>query len=72
MNTPLHNDLPAVFLHSAALDNLVTLGPQALSHTRADGADPRRVTARLHPAGRIGAFFVIRRTAPGSHRAGSG
>ena len=33
MNTPLHNDLPAVFLHSAALDNLITLGPRALSHT---------------------------------------
>jgi hypothetical protein len=32
MNTPLHNDLPAVFLHAAALDNLITLGPEALQH----------------------------------------
>ena len=32
MNTPLHNDLPAVFLHAVALDNLVTLGPDALQH----------------------------------------
>jgi CHASE2 domain-containing sensor protein len=32
MNTPLHNDLPAVYLHAAALDNLVTLGPQAVMH----------------------------------------
>ena len=33
MNTPLHNDLPAVFLHSMAFDNLVTLGPDALRHS---------------------------------------
>jgi len=32
MNTPLHNDLPAVFLHAAALDNLITLGPDAVRH----------------------------------------
>lgn len=32
MNTPLHNDLPAVFLHSMTFDNLVTLGPDALLH----------------------------------------
>ena len=32
MNTPLHNDLPAVYLHAAALDNLVTLGPEAVKH----------------------------------------
>jgi hypothetical protein len=32
MNTPLHNDLPAVYLHAAALDNLVTLGPEAVRH----------------------------------------
>jgi hypothetical protein len=32
MNTPLHNDLPAVFLHSITLDNLITLGPEALGH----------------------------------------
>ena len=33
VNTPLHNDLPAVFLHSTALDNLITLGPKALRHS---------------------------------------
>jgi CHASE2 domain-containing sensor protein len=32
MNTPLHNDLPAVFLHSQTFDNLVTLGPEAIRH----------------------------------------
>jgi hypothetical protein len=32
MNTPLHNDLPAVFLHAQAFDNLVTLGPDAIRH----------------------------------------
>lgn len=32
MNTPLHNDLPAVFLHASALDNLVTLGPEAVRY----------------------------------------
>lgn len=32
MSTPLHDDLPAVFLHSTAFDNLVTLGPDALRH----------------------------------------
>ena len=32
MNTPLHNDHPAVYLHAAALDNLITLGPEAVRH----------------------------------------
>jgi CHASE2 domain-containing sensor protein len=32
MNTPLHNDLPAVFLHASALDNLITLGPDSVRH----------------------------------------
>jgi hypothetical protein len=32
MNTPLHNDLPGVYLHAAALDNLITLGPEAVRH----------------------------------------
>jgi hypothetical protein len=62
MNTPLHNDLPAVFLHSTALDNLVTLGPQALAH--------REPTVPLLDVSlpdflllaAIGALFVIRRT----------
>jgi CHASE2 domain-containing sensor protein len=33
MNTPLHNDLPAVFLHAMAFDNLVTLGPDGVRHS---------------------------------------
>jgi hypothetical protein len=61
MNTPLHNDLPAVFLHSVALDNLVTLGPDALQH--------REPTVPLLGVSLpdflllavIGAFFVVRR-----------
>lgn len=64
MNTPLHNDLPAVFLHSIALDNLITLGPKALSHTEPsvpllDVSLPDFVLLAL-----IGAFFVLRRHSP--------
>jgi CHASE2 domain-containing sensor protein len=33
VNTPLHNDLPGVFLHATALDNLITLGPHAARHS---------------------------------------
>ena len=61
MNTPLHNDLPAVFLHSTALDNLITLGPPPCS-TASHRSSARRLAARLPPAGAIGAFFVARRT----------
>lgn len=69
INTPLHNDLPAVFLHSTALDNLITLGPAALRHS-----DP---TVPLLGVSLpdflllavIGAIFVLRRT---SHRFESG
>jgi len=62
MNTPLHNDLPAVFLHSVALDNLVTLGPAALSHT-----DPTVPLLGVSLPdflllSLIGALFVLRRT----------
>jgi len=62
MNTPLHNELPAVFLHSVALDNLITLGPKALSHSAPTvpllGVSlPDCVLLAL-----IGAFFVLRRT----------
>ena len=61
MHTPLHNDLPAVFLHSAALDNLVTLGPQALEHTEPTvpllGVSlPDFILLAV-----IGAFFIVRR-----------
>lgn len=61
MHTPLHNDLPAVFLHASALDNLVTLGPQALAHTEPTvpilGVSlPDFVLLVV-----IGAFFIIRR-----------
>ena len=62
MNTPLHNDLPAVFLHSAALDNLVTLGPQALSHSEpmVPLLDVSLPDFLLLAA--IGGLFVVRRT----------
>lgn len=61
MNTPLHNDLPAVFLHSTALDNLVTLGPAALAHREPavpllDVSLPDFILLAA-----IGAFFVGRR-----------
>jgi CHASE2 domain-containing sensor protein len=62
MHTPLHNDLPAVFLHAQALDNLVTLGPAALRH-----AEPTvpwlgvSLTDFLLLAA-VGAFFVVRRS----------
>ncbi|MEO8604456.1 MAG: CHASE2 domain-containing protein [bacterium] len=62
MNTPLHNDMPAVFLHSVALDNLITLGPNALRHRERtipllDVSLPDFVLLAL-----IGAFFVLRRS----------
>ncbi len=62
MNTPLHNDLPAVFLHSVALDNLITLGPKALSHSEPTVpllgiALPEGVLLAV-----IGAFFTLGRT----------
>ena len=68
MNTPLHNDLPAVFLHAAALDNLVTLGPTALAHRESTvpGLDVSLPDFVLLAA--IGAFYVVRRN---SRRAAS-
>ncbi len=62
MNTPLHNDLPAVFLHSTALDNLLTLGPGKLSHSDPtvpllDVSLPDFVLLTV-----IGGIFVLRRT----------
>jgi len=62
INTPLHNDLPAVFLHSVALDNLITLGPTALSHREPtvpllDVSLPDFMLLAV-----IGAFFVLHRT----------
>lgn len=64
MNTPLHNDLPAVFLHAAAFDNLVTLGPRALRHSEPTvpllGVSlPDFILLAL-----IGAFFIARRHSP--------
>jgi hypothetical protein len=32
LNTPLHNDLPAVFLHATTFDNFVTVGPETIRH----------------------------------------
>ncbi|MGH7788149.1 MAG: CHASE2 domain-containing protein, partial [Candidatus Binatia bacterium] len=62
MNTPLHNDLPAVFLHSVAFDNLVTLGPDALSHSEPmiPWLDVSLPDFLLLAA--IGALFVVRRS----------
>ena len=64
MNTPLHNDLPAVFLHAAAFDNLVTLGPAALAHREPtvpwlDVSLPDFLLLAV-----IGAVFVARRHSP--------
>jgi hypothetical protein len=61
MNTPLHNDLPAVFLHAMTLDNLITVGPDALRHHERQvpvlGVSlPDFVLLIL-----IGAFFTMRR-----------
>jgi len=62
MNTPLHNDLPAVFLHSQTFDNLVTLGPEALAHSEPtipllDVSTPDFLLLVV-----IGALFTVRRT----------
>lgn len=62
MNTPLHNDLPGVFLHAAALDNLITIGPQKLRHTEPQvpllGVSLPDFVLLLF----IGAFFTVRRS----------
>jgi hypothetical protein len=62
MNTPLHNDLPAVFLHAMTLDNLLTLGPDAVRHRERQVpllgvALPDFVVLAL-----IGGLFTVRRT----------
>ena len=62
VNTPLHDDLPAVFLHSTALDNLITLGPEALRFSEPQVpllgvALPDFLLLVL-----IGAFFTARRS----------
>jgi len=69
MNTPLHNDLPAVFLHSITLDNLITLGPRALSHS--EPAVPLLGVSLpdFLLLVVIGAIFVLRRS---SNRFGAG
>lgn len=61
MNTPLHNDLPAVFLHSAALDNLITLGPDALRHREREVPVLGVSAPDFFLLVFIGAFFILRR-----------
>ena len=58
----MHNDLPTVFLHATALDNLITLGPAALSHSEPmipllNVSLPDFLLLAV-----IGALFVVRRT----------
>jgi hypothetical protein len=65
MNTPLHNDLPAVFLHAMTLDNLLTLGADTVRHgeTRVPllgVALPDFVMLAL-----IGGVFTLRRSSRG-------
>jgi len=62
VNTPLHNDLPAVFLHSTALDNLITLGPTALRHTEPQVPFLAVALPDFALLVLIGAFFTVRRT----------
>lgn len=62
MNTPLHNDLPAVFLHSTALDNLITLGPAALRHSEPSIPILNVALTDFVLLSVIGAIFVLRRT----------
>jgi len=61
MHTPLHNDLPAVFLHAQAFDNLVTVGPDAVRYSEpvVPGLGVSVVDFLLLAA--VGAFFVVRR-----------
>jgi hypothetical protein len=61
MNTPLHNDLPAVFLHASAFDNLVTLGPAALAHREPTVPLLGVALPDFVLLAAIGAFFVWRR-----------
>jgi len=61
MNTPLHNDLPAVFLHSTTLDNLITLGPHSLRHHEPQVPVLGVSLADFILLVLIGAFFTARR-----------
>lgn len=61
MNTPLHNDLPAVFLHSMALDNLITLGPAALGHSEPTVPILGVSLVDFMLLAVIGGLFVVRR-----------
>jgi hypothetical protein len=62
MNTPLHNDLPAVFLHSTTLDNLITVGPQAVRHSELQLPLLGVPATDFILLVLIGAFFTARRT----------
>lgn len=65
MNTPLHNDLPAVFLHAMAFDNLVTLGPDAVRHHEPEVPGLGVALPDFLALVGIGLLFTLRKT---SHR----
>lgn len=72
MHTPLHNDLPAVFLHATAFDNLLTLGPDALRHREPtipllDVSAPDFLLLAL-----FGGLFVVRRNSARAEAAWQG
>lgn len=62
MNTPLHNDLPAVFLHAMTFDNLVTLGPEALLHREPEVPLLGVALPDFLLLVAIGGIFTLRRT----------
>jgi hypothetical protein len=62
MNTPLHNELPGVFLHAAALDNLITLGAEPLRHAEHMVPGLGVAWADLVLLAVVGAFLSIRNT----------
>ena len=62
MNTPLHNDLPAVFLHSTAFDNLVTLGPESLRHSEPTIPILEVSATDFFLLAIVGGLFVVRRS----------
>ena len=62
MNTPLHNDLPAVFLHAQTFDNLVTLGADAVRHVEREVPLLGVSLPDFLVLVAIGGLFTLRRT----------
>lgn len=62
LNTPLHNNLPAVFLHAMAFDNFVTVGPETVRHHERQVPGLGVAVPDFAMLVAIGGIFTLRRT----------